>query len=33
MIAVPAAAIAQVFLGDLVDWYRASPLYAGGPAE
>ena len=33
MIAVPGAAIAQVFLGDLVDWYRASPLYAGGPAE
>ena len=33
MIAVPAAAIAQVFLGDLVDWYRASPLYAGEPAE
>lgn len=29
MIAVPGAAVAQVFLGDLVVWYRASPLYAG----
>jgi len=33
MIAVPAAAIAQVFLGDLVEWYRASPVYADEPAE